>query len=259
MKTVFLVCSILMRFFCMAQSKPSVLPSDQNMNRTIFAYGGQINHTFIKHVIKLTGKQNPKICFLPTASGDRESYISTWNNLTSDLPMQSFVQKVFISSYQNPKSFEVVLLDMDAIIVGGGSTFNMLALWKATGIDTVLKKAYNKGIILAGGSAGSLCWFKEGYTDSRPEKFTRIEGLNYINASHCPHYDTEKIRKPLYFKGIESGEITNGYACDELSGVLFQNEKFIKAFSIKKESHCYFLSLVNGKVEEKMLPQEMIE
>jgi dipeptidase E len=259
MKIVFLVCSLLMRFFCIAQSKPSILTSDQSMNRTIFAYGGQINHTFIKNVIKLTGKQNPKICFLPTASGDRESYISTWNNLTSDLPMQPFVQKVFISSFQNSKSFESVLLDMDAIIVGGGSTFNMLALWKANGIDTILKKAYNKGIVLAGGSAGSLCWFKEGYTDSRPEKFTRIEGLEYINTSHCPHYDTEKIRKPLYFKGIESGEIMNGYACDELSGVLFQNEKFIKAFSIKKESHSYFLSLVNGKVEEKMLPQEMIE
>ncbi len=257
MKTLFFACTFALQFICMAQSK-AVVP-EQNTNRTIFAYGGQINHTFIKYVIKLTGKQNPKICFLPTASGDKESYINTWNNLTSDLPMQSFVQKVFISAFQNPKSFEAVLLDMDAIIVGGGSTFNMLALWKATGIDTVLKKAYNKGIVLAGGSAGSLCWFKEGYTDSRPEKFTRIEGLAYINASHCPHYDTEKIRKPLYFKGIESGEISNGYACDELAGVLFQNEKFIKALSIKKESHCYLLSLVNGKVEEKLLPQEMIE
>lgn len=226
----------------------------KDVQRTIFAYGGQINSSFIKYVIFLTNKSNPKICFLPTAMGDHDSYIDFWYSLTKNLSVKSYIQKI-----DNKPSCEDFLLGMDAIMIGGGNTYNMLNTWKVYGMDIVLKKAYNKGIIMAGGSAGSMCWFVNGYTDSISPQLTKLDCLGYIKASHCPHYDTEKTRRPLYQKGILKGEILPGYACDDLSGVLFRNEQYVKSVSINKESRSYFISVVNGKIEEKILEQELIQ
>ncbi|HNP96989.1 MAG TPA: Type 1 glutamine amidotransferase-like domain-containing protein, partial [Cyclobacteriaceae bacterium] len=107
----------------------------------IFPFGGGLNKLFVKEIIKLTGKERPRICYLPTASGDNEQGIIRWYDLVSDLSVEPHVQKVWISSYNMDKSFEEVLLSMDAIMVGGGNTLNMIAIWKAQGIDVVLKKA----------------------------------------------------------------------------------------------------------------------
>src|SRR5687767_13777000 len=112
---------------------------------------------------------------------------------------------------------------MDAIIVGGGNTLNMLAIWKVQGVDKVLQQAWKKGIILAGGSAGSLCWFEQGTTDSRPKEISKIECLGSIKCSPCPHYDSEPTRRPLYHSYIRSKEFKAGYACDDKAAILFQD------------------------------------
>ena len=114
---------------------------------------------------------------------------------------------------------------MGAIVVGGGNTLNMLAIWRAQGIDTELKKAYHKGVVMAGGSAGSLCWFNAGTTDSRPKELSIVEGMSFINKSHCPHYNSETSRRPLYHTNILSGKLTDGYACDDRSAIHFINEE----------------------------------
>jgi len=137
-------------------------------NKTIFVTGGSFGKPYILYVASLTNKPNPKICFVPTASADNANGIANWYAICEDLPLKPYVLRTFINSNPGQKTFEEIILNMDAIIVGGGSTLNMMAIWKAQGIDTVLRKAYNKGIILAGGSAGSLCWFTGGSTDSRP-------------------------------------------------------------------------------------------
>jgi len=154
-------CSIILLTLCftgMAQVNPNNQPT-----RTVFAYGGNFTKSFMRYVIALTKKENPRICFLPTATGDNATTILAWYEACQDLPMRPYVQKSFIASYTEPVSFEENLLSMDAIIVSGGNTLNMMAIWKAQGIDTVLRKAYNKGIVMAGGSAGSLCWFQGGH------------------------------------------------------------------------------------------------
>src|SRR5215510_7227602 len=120
--------------------------------------------TFIKYVAALTGKPNPKVCYVPTASADNPYGIVEWYSTCVDLPVRPFVLRTFLNADSSQKTFEETSLSMDALIVGGGSTLNMLGIWKVQGIDTVLRNAYNKGIILAGGSAGSLCWFVQGYT-----------------------------------------------------------------------------------------------
>lgn len=225
----------------------------------IFAYGSGPNKLFIEEIIKLTGKERPKICYLPTASGDRESSIINWYQLVHDLSVEPYVQKVWISSYNQKYSFEDKLLSMDAIIVGGGNTLNMIAIWKAQGIDKVLKKALEKGIVLAGGSAGSLCWFDNGTTDSRPIELSTVEGLGFLPYSHSPHYDGEEFRRPLYHKNIASGVFKAGYAMDNHAGIIFKNGKPFKVLSTDENTNCYYVSLKDGKVVEEKLESTVLK
>jgi len=168
--------------------------------------------------------------------------------------MRPYVQKVYVASYTEKKSFEDNLLSMDAIVVGGGNTLNLMAIWKAQGIDTVLREAYNKGIILSGGSAGSLCWFQGGTTDSRPKDLSIVHGLGFIPTSHCPHYHSELLRKPLYFDNILKGKLSPGYAIDDKAGIVFENEKYVKSVALDDKNNTYYVSVVNGQVDEKLLP-----
>ena len=225
----------------------------------IFPYGGGQNKLFIKEIIKLTGKERPKICYLPTASGDSERSIIRWYDLVHDLSVEPSIQQVWISSYGQKESFEEVLLSMDAIVVGGGNTLNMMAIWKAQGIDIVLKKALEKGIVLAGGSAGSLCWFDNGTTDSRPIELTVVEGLGFLPFSHSPHYDSEEYRRPLFQKNIENGIFKAGYAMDNYAGIIFKNGKPFKVVSLYEESNSYFVSLKDGEVVEEKLEAIIIK
>lgn len=228
-------------------------------DQIIFPFGGGLNKLFVKEIIKLTGKEKPRICYLPTASGDSEQGIIRWYELVSDLSVEPHVQKVWISSYNMKESFEEVLLSMDAIMVGGGNTLNMMAIWKAQGIDVVLRKALEKGIVLSGGSAGSLCWFVNGTTDSRPKELSVVEGLGFLPFSHSPHYHSEEYRQPLYHKNIENGIFKAGYAMDDFSGIIFKNGKPFKVVSLGEEYNCFFVSLQNGKVVEEKLKAEILK
>lgn len=226
------------------------------IEKKAFVYGGQVTTEFIKYTAEITQKKNPKICFLPTATADNQQYIDYWFELCSDLKIKPSVMKVWISSSTQKESFEEILLGMDAIIVGGGNTLNMLAIWKAQEIDSALKKAYEKGIVIAGGSAGSLCWFNAGTTDSRPKELSIVKGLSFLDYSHCPHYNSEKSRKPLYHKNILEKKLTNGYACDDKSGILFINGAAKKSISLDTESFSYYVYEKTGQIiEEKLIPE----
>jgi dipeptidase E len=224
--------------------------------RTIFISGGDFSTPFINYVISLTHKSNPRICFIPTASADNPYSIIRWYTTCAELPMHPYVLPTFINSSPEQTSFEETILSMDAIVVGGGSTLNMIAIWKAQGIDTVLRKAYEKGIVMAGGSAGSLCWFTSGITDSRPKQLTLVDCLGFIQTSHCPHYHSEPGRKPFYEQEVLSGRLPAGYACDDRAGILFQNEKLIKSVAADKDSHTWFVSVADRKIKEEQLPIE---
>jgi dipeptidase E len=248
-KINYLILLMTISFAAGAQSTTQPAPV-----RTIFAYGGGFNKEFMRYVIKLTKKDNPKICFMGAATGDNPAVIAGWYAVCEDLPMRPYVQKVYVASYTDTKTFAENLLSMDAIIVGGGNTLNMMAIWKAQGIDTVLRAAYNKGIILSGGSAGSLCWFQGGTTDSRPKDLSIVHGLGLIPTSHCPHYHSEPLRKPLYFDNILKGNLSAGYAIDDKAGIVFENEKYVKSVAVDDKNNTYYVSVVNGQVDEKLLP-----
>lgn len=229
------------------------------IKKKIFITGGSMDSKFIMYIAGLTGKENPKICFLPTATGDSPVTIVRWYDSCAGLPIRPFVQRFFISSYTQKESFEEVLLGMDAIIVGGGNTLNMMVIWKAHQIDQILRKAWEKGIVLGGGSAGSLCWFEEGTTDSRPKELTRVECLGFIKTSHCPHYHAEPQRKPLYWSKIKSKEYKAGYAVDDKAGIYFEDNEVKKVVALDEANNAYFVSFKNGEVQEDLLVKEILK
>lgn len=154
-----------------------------------------------KETILLTGKKNPRLLFIPTASSDSESYY--------EVIKQHFGQRLgcktdvlyLTKNKPGKKIIEDKILSADIIYVGGGDTLKMMKIWRKNGVDKLIKKAYEKGVVLSGLSAGSICWFKWGSSDSRrmaiPDAdLIKVSGLGLINALHCPHYDFDKTRKP---------------------------------------------------------------
>jgi dipeptidase E len=227
--------------------------------RKIVAYGAGHNPPFVKFVASLTGKPMPRLCYLPTASADSPAGIIRWYGVCAELDVKPFVQNMFITSYEQKQSFDEVLLSMDAIVVGGGNTLNMMAIWKAQGIDLILKKAWDQGIVLAGGSAGSLCWFEEGTTDSRPKELSKVTCLGFIKTSHCPHYDAEEQRRPLYHKLIKEKVLKPGYACDNKAAIYFEDNEVKKVLAVNEESNAYYVYEKNGAIVEDKLPKEVLK
>jgi dipeptidase E len=234
------------------------MEKSQTNAKKILIYGAGIISQFLPYIKTLTRKNNPRMCLLPTALADNPFAINTWYEQCSQLGIQGFAQRMFISSYEQKQSFEEVLLSMDAILVSGGNTLNMMAIWKAQGVDLVLRKAWESGIILSGGSAGSLCWFEHGTTDSRPQAITTVECLGFIEGSHCPHYDSEKTRRPLYHAYIREKKLKPGYACDDRAAILFHDRTVHKVIALNDESNAYYVSLENGEIKEEQLTKEVL-
>jgi dipeptidase E len=230
----------------------------QIADRKILIAGGGFGRAFIRYMASLTGKARPRICYLPTAMGDHDSMIMRWYENCAPLDVEPLVQKSFISSYEMNESWEDVFLSMDAIVVSGGNTLNQQAIWRVQGIDEVLRKAWDRGIVLGGSSAGSLCWFEEGTTDSRPKEVSKVECLGFLKGSHSPHYDGEAVRRPTYHRLIQSGELKPGYACDNDAGVLFADNDVARVVHTRAEAKVYYVSLEGGQVVETELPAEMI-
>ncbi len=248
-----------------ALNSNNLVASDMNPDeggfdgRKILIAGGGFREAFIRYMAELTGKERPRLCYLPTASADRPSGIISWFQNCANLDVIPFVQESFISSYRMDRSFEDVLLSMDGIVVSGGNTLNQQAIWKVQGIDMILKEAWDKGIVLGGASAGSLCWFEEGTTDSRPKEVTKIECLGFLKGSHSPHYDAEAARRPLYHKLIKSGELLPGYACDNDAGIYFEDNEVKRVVSTRADAKVYYVSRVGDEVVERVMEPERID
>lgn len=224
------------------------------MKKQLFIYGsGRHTVPFLNYMATATGKDCPNLCFIPTASGEDENYIDSFYEICSQINVNSHVLRVWINSYDQKESFEEIISRMDAIVVGGGNTLNMLAIWKAQGIDLALSKAYEEGVVMGGGSAGSLCWFNGGTTDSRPKELSIVEGMSFVDKSHCPHYNSEPFRRPLYHENILSGKLTDGYACDDHSGIHFIDGEVHTSVSLDAENHSYFVFTKEGTIQEDKL------
>ncbi len=226
--------------------------------RKILIAGGGFNTAFIRYMAQLTGKPRPKLLYLPTASADSPTGIISWYKNCATLNVEPSHQVSFIASTQQPRDWDEVLLSVDGIVCSGGNTLNQQVIWKAHGIDIILKQAWDQGIVLGGASAGSLCWFEEGTTDSRPKELSTVQCLGFLAGSHCPHYDAEPGRRPLYHKLIESGQMKPGYACDNDAGIYFEGTEVKRVVHTRAEARVYYVTAMNGKAVERRMPPDLI-
>ncbi|CEG26245.1 peptidase E [Bacillus sp. B-jedd] len=222
--------------------------------RQIIAMGGggfsmePENLLLDKYILEQVKNGLPKVCFVPTASGDQTNYIERFYDAFNTLPCQPSHLSLFEPNFTD---LEKYVLEHDVIYVGGGNTRNMLVLWKEWGLDKVLKKAYKNGVILAGLSAGSICWFEEGLTDPLNAPLYRLDALGILKGSYCPHYDGENKRKPSYHQLILAGEIKEGFGVDDGAALHFINETLTYSVSSRPKAKGYFVNCVDGKIVEK--------
>jgi dipeptidase E len=179
------------------------------MKKIIAIGGGEIGRPGHKietkkidqEIIKLTGKKNPKLLFVPTASSDSEGYVSVVQNYFGKKLKCKVDDLLLLKEKISKKDIEKKILSADIVYVGGGNTLKMMNIWKKKGVDKIFKKAIKKGVVLSGLSAGAVCWFKYASSDSKKfydpkASLIKVSGLNFISAVSCPHYDVEKDRKP---------------------------------------------------------------
>ena len=226
--------------------------------RKILIAGGGFNTAFIRYLAELTGKPRPRLLYLPTASADSPAGIISWYQNCAALNVEPSHQNSFIASTRQTRSWEEVLLSVDGIVCSGGNTLNQQVIWKAHGIDVILRQAWDRGIVLGGASAGSLCWFEEGTTDSRPKELSTVQCLGFLKGSHSPHYDAEPGRRPLYQKLVGSGQMKPGYACDNDAGIYFEDNTVKRVVATRAAAKVYHVSVQGGRVVEQVLEPDPI-
>jgi len=194
-------------------------------------------------LLELTGKGRPRVCFVPTASGDADAYIRRFEAAFAGRAEAS-VLSLFSRDpwgYAEPK----MLLEQDVIYVGGGSTANLLAVWRLHGLPAILEQAAATGAVLAGVSAGMNCWFEGSSTDSFGPLAPLADGLGFIGASACPHYLGEPDRREKYLAWVADGSLADGYAVDDYAAVLFRDGELVEAVA-ERPDHPVFHVVHDG-------------
>ncbi len=177
------------------------------------------------YILTQTAAAMPRVCFVPTASGDAREYIARFYDAFGALDCEPCHLDLFRRGDRLQD-----LREADVVYVGGGNTANMLAIWRLHGVDTALREAAARGVVLAGLSAGSLCWFEEGVSDSfGPALAPLHDGLGLLRGSHCPHFDGEPRRRPRYLRLVQTGVLKPGIAVDDGVAVRFSGGRIAEA------------------------------
>ncbi len=191
------------------------------------------------HVLGLArvsrGRDRPRVCFLATASGDSDAYLAQFYTAFARRAEATHLS-LFIRTEPDVERF---LLEQDAIYVGGGNTANMLAIWRIHGVDRALRRAWEAGIVLTGLSAGSICWFESGATDSFGALAALTGGLGFLPGSHSPHYDGEAERRPIYHDLIARGLLPDGYAADDGAALVFRGTELAEVVASRPAARAY--------------------
>lgn len=204
------------------------------MSRQILALGGGADGAALDDLI-LEVAGGSKICFVPTATGDGDGGVVRFYERFGS---RAAASHVVFHPWPRPDLRERALAQ-DAIFVGGGNTANMLAIWRLHGFDDVLREAWETGVLLCGWSAGMICWFEAGVTDSfGPQLEGMRDGLGFVPGSACPHYDGEERRRPVYTQLVRDG-FPPGYAADDGVGLLFEGTKLRDVVTARAGSGAY--------------------
>jgi peptidase E len=195
------------------------------------------------YVLGVTGAERPRVCFVPTASGDADHYIVRFYRRFAAIAETSHV-----SLFRRDRgagavegNLEAHLLSQDLIYVGGGSVLSLLGTWRAHGLDAILKRAWRRGVTLCGLSAGSLCWFAEAITafHGAPEP---VRGLGLLPHSNCVHYDGEAQRGEVYRRLVAEGRMREGYAAEDGAALHFEGRELLRVVSSRPAARAFRVS-----------------
>ena len=179
--------------------------------------------------------RGPRVCFVPTASAESPEFVIRFYD--------TYARKAEPSHLSffpwPPEQLREFVLGQDVIYVGGGNTANMLAVWRVHGMDAALREAWEQGVVLCGSSAGMICWFEAGLTDSfGPQLEGMRDGLGFLPGSACPHYDGEELRRPRYRELVDGG-FPAGYAAEDGVGLHFAGTELAEVVAVEPGKRAY--------------------
>ncbi len=221
--------------------------------RQIIAIGGgadvlmNAEHPALDHyILQQARSPRPSIGFVPTAGGDDSSRLAMFYTAFA----QYDCKPSHLPFFGRTPDLRAYILEQDVVLIGGGNTRSMLAVWREWGLDDVLREAWEQGVVLAGSSAGAICWFDEGVTDSSAQGLTVLSCLGMLAGSCCPHYDGESERRPTYHRLVLGGEISPGLAIDDGTAVHFVGDEIHRVVSAKEGAGAYRVSVEDASVRE---------
>ena len=218
-------------------------------------FGRNPNHNKIEqYIINQSGKENPNILFIPTASAEDKSYIVNFYACFSRLRCNPS----HLTFFQRTPRLDSLINKADIVYVGGGNTKSMLAVWREWKLDKLLLNAYNNGKILCGVSAGAICWFEQGITDSWASNLNTLDCLGFIDGMACPHYQEEVDRRPDLHKFLINGKALSGFAIDGGAAVHFIDGDYHKSLQFYSESYVFRVSADKGFVKEERLKMDVL-
>jgi peptidase E len=225
--------------------------------RQILAIGGMAlppeldNLRLVKYFLEQTKRRKPKVLYVGTATGDAEAGRLRFYAGFSQFECRPSHLTFFA---RTPRDLESLVLEQDAIFVGGGNTRSMLAVWRDWGLDQHLRTAWESGVALGGGSAGSICWFEQGVTDSIAGPLTVLPCLGFLAGSNCPHYDSEPDRRPTFRKLVAAGRILDGVAADDGVALHFVGDRLERVVSSRPRARGYRVTRTGKRSVERRLP-----
>ena len=212
-----------------------------------------------RFILSLARTSPPRVCFVPTASGDSEGYVMRFYRAFGQLDCRPADLPLFERTVDDMEEF---VLEQDVVYVGGGSTANLLAVWRTHGLDRVLERAWREGVVLSGVSAGMNCWFSASVTDSFSSSHLSAlhDGVGLIPASSCPHYDSEEHRRPTYRRLVQSGELPPGWAAEDGVALVFEGTELREVVCSRPDAAGYRVQPgPAGDVEEVALPGRFLD
>jgi peptidase E len=234
------------------------------MKKTIFAMGGggftaePRNPALDDFVLSLARRREARILFLPTASGDPNAQIAAFRSAFGNRACVPHHLSLFRLE-QEPADLRELILAQDIVYVGGGSMRNLLAIWREHGLDQFLREAWNEGVVLAGLSAGAMCWFDHGITCStgRPAP---VRGLGLLPGSFSVHYDGDPTRRPVFLDAVARGAMPAGYGADDGVGLLFDDRALVRIVSSRPAARAYRVQAgADAQVDETVLEPELLD
>jgi len=232
------------------------------MGRTILAMGGggftmePSNPALDDFILTLAAAREPRILFLPTASGDPNAQIHAFRAAFGDRACRPVHLSLFRLEQQR-RDLRELILSQDVVYVGGGSMRNLLAIWREHGIDLLLREAWEQGVVLAGLSAGAMCWFQNAVTRSagRPAP---AAGLGFLPGSMTVHCDGDPTRLPVFLDAIARGVLPDGYTVDDGVGLLFEDDQLVRVVSSRPPARAYRVQRGGGGAIKTAIVPELL-